>query len=196
MTSYRWPCVIALIAIACSPQRDVQQLPLPTATPTDRFWALVETARASGDHCHTIANRLTDTLATLPPSSIVEFDTELTARRIESYRWDLWAVAYVANGGASDDGFDYFRGWLITRGREAFERALRDPPAAVEGAPRVGDLECEDVLGAAYVAYQKKTGQTLPRVKTPWPATPAGKPWSEETIDQVYPGLTARVRER
>ncbi|MFL6076856.1 MAG: DUF4240 domain-containing protein [Mycobacteriales bacterium] len=35
----------------------------------------------------------------------------------ESYQGDLWGAAYLINGGASDDGFDYFRGWLIARTR-------------------------------------------------------------------------------
>lgn len=37
-----------------------------------------------------------------------------------SYRQDLWAVAYTVLGGCSDDGFDYFRFWLVARGKEVF----------------------------------------------------------------------------
>ncbi|MFF5497583.1 DUF4240 domain-containing protein [Streptomyces aquilus] len=36
------------------------------------------------------------------------------------------------NGGCSDDGFDYFRGWPIAQGREDFERATADPDALAE----------------------------------------------------------------
>lgn len=32
---------------------------------------------------------------------------------MEAYRRDLWAAAYHANGGCSDDGFIDFRIWLI-----------------------------------------------------------------------------------
>jgi hypothetical protein len=167
---------------------------LPTATPTDRFWALVEGARLAGENCDRVASRLTDTLATLPATAILEFNNEFAARMAESYRWDLWAVAYVANGGASDDGFDYFRGWLITRGRRQFERALVDAPAATVGAPRFGDLECETIVSVAYDAYRRATGEELPRSTVTLPHSPTGKPWTEETIEQVYPGLTARVR--
>src|SRR4051812_12606604 len=70
-------------------------------TATDRFWALVERARDGGDRCGRVARRLTDTLVTLPPAAIEEFGHELSARMAESYRWELWAVAYVANGGSS-----------------------------------------------------------------------------------------------
>jgi hypothetical protein len=118
----------------------------------------------------------------------------------ESYRSDLWAVAYVANGGASDDGFDYFRGWLLTRGRERFEAALRDPPAAVDGAHRLVPFlpfECEEMLGVADEAYRRGAHAPLPEwTNVPWPDPPLGKPWTEETMEQVYPGLKARVEGR
>ena len=185
-----------LASIACSGSAPNSGAPLPMGTPADRFWALVETARAGGSGCSRIARRLTDTLAALPPATIQEFDHELSVRLAESYRWDLWAVAYVAKGGASDDAFDYFRGWLLTRGRQQFETALRDAPTAVSGASRLDDLECDAVLGVAHEAYERVTHQPLPRSTVAWPSVPAGRPWTEETIDQVYPGLTARVEQR
>jgi hypothetical protein len=36
---------------------------------------------------------------------------------------DQWGAAYLANGGCSDDGFDYFRGWLIGQGRKCTRRS-------------------------------------------------------------------------
>lgn len=193
----RLPLLASLLTtLACSSSASSAGVPLPTDTPTDRFWALVETARAGGAGCSRVARRLTDTLATLPPAAIQEFGNELSARLAESYRWDLWAVAYVAKGGASDDAFDYFRGWLLTRGRRQFEQALRDAPTAVAGAPRFSDLECEAVLGVARDAYERVAGSPMPRSTVPWPDAPTRKPWTEETIEQVYPGLTARVERR
>lgn len=166
----------------------------PSGSPTDRFWSLIESARARGGECMSLSARVTDTLAKLPPAAIIEFNEELTARLAESYRWDLWAVASVANDGASDDGFDYFRGWLITRGRARFERAMRDAPLAVEGAPKGDALECEDVLYVARQAYERVAADEIPEPKTEVPDEPRGTRWSEGSIDKVYPGLTARVR--
>jgi hypothetical protein len=180
------------LSLACGRTDAPPAALLPTATPADRFWHVVETARADSSGCEAVARAVAGTLATLPPTAIQEFSDELSRRMVESYRWDLWAVAYVSNDGASDDGFDYFRGWLITRGRRRFERALRDAPAAVEGASPFGIRECEDVLLAPGEAYVRATGRELPPSTVEWPKTPAGRPWSEETIDQVYPGLSAR----
>jgi hypothetical protein len=86
----------------------------------------------------------------------------------DSYRGDLWGAAYLINGGASDDGFDYFRGWLIAQGREVFEAAVADPDslagvAAVRAAVAAGeDLDAEEVLNIAWDAYLAATGEQLP----------------------------------
>jgi uncharacterized protein DUF4240 len=192
--------VAGLFALACATGESRPPVASQVGTPTDRFWGIIEHARRGDAGCSRIARRVTDTLATLPPSAVEEFGHELSRRMAETYRWDLWAVAYVANGGESDDGFDYFRGWLITRGRTRYEEALRDPPAAVVGASRVLSffpLECEEMLSVADEAYQQVAHKSLPQwTHVAWPKEPLGKPWREETIDQVYPGLKARVERR
>jgi hypothetical protein len=44
----------------------------------------------------------------------------------DSSRSSLWAAAYVINGGCSDDGFDYFRAWLMLQGQGTFGQAVAD----------------------------------------------------------------------
>jgi hypothetical protein len=189
-----------LLALACATREGTAAMAPQSETATDRFWALMEGARDGGAGCRRVARRVTASLTKLPPRAIEEFAHELSLRMAESYRWDLWAVAYVANGGASDDGFDYFRAWLLTRGRARYEEALRDPPAAVVGATRLLPFlpfECEEILYVAGAAYEQVAQAQLPQwTKVPWPNPPLGRPWTEETIDQVYPGLTARVKRR
>ena len=59
-----------------------------------------------------------------------------------AYRWDSWAAAYSIGSGCSDDGFTDFRYFLISMGREVFERALADPESllSVARAPGVEDV--------------------------------------------------------
>ena len=94
---------------------------------TDGFWDLIEASRHGDQGCEEQTRILTALLAQLEPEGIVSFQRHFAERRRESYRWDLWAVAYIVNGGCSDDCFDYFRGWLIAQGREYFETALASP---------------------------------------------------------------------
>jgi hypothetical protein len=138
---------------------------------TQQFWQLVDDARsqvaepAAGDE---VADRTSALLAAQPREEIVAAQQVFWDLMADSYRNQLWAAAYVINGGCSDDGFDYFRGWLITQGREVFESVVADPDtladlpviraAAVDGM----ELECEEALGIASGAHTTATGEELP----------------------------------
>jgi len=130
----------------------------------DEFWAIVESARAGvGDtvsDADLVAEHAVERLAALPPGKIVEYQQVYEELDRESYRWDLWAAGYVINGGCSDDGFDYFRAWLVAQGRQVWERALADPDslADVVTVDAADEAFCEDMLSAAYDATQQVTG--------------------------------------
>lgn len=135
------------------------------------LWDLIETARDEADDptdADSVAECLVRTLADRDPEVIEAFDVALAGLVAESYLTELWAAAYLINGGASDDGFDYFRGWLIAQGRDVFEAAVADPDsladvAAVRGALADGEeLECEAMLGVAWDAYSAATEEDLP----------------------------------
>ena len=44
-----------------------------------------------------------------------------------AYRNDLWAACAATGTHCSDDGFMDFRSWLISRGKEVYMNAMRDP---------------------------------------------------------------------
>jgi hypothetical protein len=71
----------------------------------------------------------------------------------DAYRWDLWAAAYVINGGASDDGFEYFLGWLMAQGRTRWEATRADPDSLADIVDAdTGDLDGEELLYIALAA--------------------------------------------
>ncbi|MFE4634865.1 DUF4240 domain-containing protein [Streptomyces sp. NPDC056773] len=136
-----------------------------------QFWQLIEAARNQGsdpDDGEAVAREATSLLASRPVEEIVAAEQVLWALMVDSYTKPLWAAAYTANGGCSDDGFDYFRGWLISQGRDVFERVVADPDALaelpiVQAAAAGGfDLEGEDMLGIAWNAHMSATGDQLP----------------------------------
>jgi len=127
----------------------------------DIFWQLIaDSKQPSGGDSDAQVAALRERLQSLPESEIVEFDSLLHVQLDRSYHRDLWAAAYVINGGCSDDGFDYFRAWLIAQGRELFERALQDPESLVEVAEP--EVELELFLYASIVAYEAKTKKKFP----------------------------------
>src|SRR6266496_6748405 len=127
----------------------------------DIFWQLIADSKqpSAGDSDAQVA-ALQERLQSLPESEIVEFDSLLHVQLDRSYHRDLWAAAYIINGGCSDDGFDYFRAWLIAQGQEVFERALQDPESLVEVAEP--EVELELFLYASIVAYEAKTKKKFP----------------------------------
>jgi hypothetical protein len=137
----------------------------------EQFWQLVEAARdqaSDPDDGEAVARHATSVLATCPAPEIVAAQQVLWDLMADSYTNPLWAAAYVVNGGCSDDGFDYFRGWLITRGREVFERIVADPDALAEvplvraSAADGFDLDCEEALSIVWNAHITATGRQLP----------------------------------
>jgi hypothetical protein len=137
---------------------------------TDRFWDLIESARSAADDpsdSDQVATEASTLLATRPHDEIIAAEHAMFDLLGSSYRLSLWAAAYMINGGCSDDGFDYFRGWLILQGKDVFERVVADPdsladlPVIREAAANGEDIDGEMVLSIAAEAM-RANGSELP----------------------------------
>ena len=91
----------------------------------DEFWSIIDATR-SGDDPYEHAEAIQTALSQRTATDILDFEHHMAALLVASYTWKLWGAAYLINGGCSDDGFDYFRGWLITQGQSVFDSALTD----------------------------------------------------------------------
>lgn len=157
----------------------------------ENFWELIHNSKVGANDCGEQADNLSQLLSDLEPPEIVSFDEHLNRKLIDSYRWDLWAVAYIINGGASDDGFLYFRGWLIAQGKDYFEAALSDPESAANNAIVGAFNECEDILYVARQAYEEKTEDEIPTTLSE-PSEPTGESWQEDNVEQKFPKIAAK----
>ncbi|MEV6393407.1 DUF4240 domain-containing protein [Streptomyces sp. NPDC051907] len=137
----------------------------------EQFGRLIDRARGrAGDAADVdgVAEQATAILSAYEPRQIIAAQQILWDLMSASYRAPLWAAAYLVNGGCSDDGFDYFRGWLIAQGRTVFEQVMADADRladlpAVHAAAAGGDaLEGEQILSIAWDAYETATGMELP----------------------------------
>lgn len=178
-----------------------------TSTMTrDEYWALIERARTKAraaadddddelDPDEAVCEWLEAHLAELAPGAIVAFEEHTSALLAASYSWALWGAAYLINGGCSDDGFDYFRGWLLAQGRAVFEAALANPDSLADHVPGEGEVECEDFLSLAMSAYEAATdGEELPLVGIDLPEL-GEDDWDFDDGAQMqrrYPRLWAR----
>jgi Protein of unknown function (DUF4240) len=158
---------------------------------TTTFWKLIEDAKQlSGGNPERQVAELTDALSALEASNIIAFDAHFDQLMAVSYTRELWAAAYIINGGCSNDCFDYFRGWLIAQGEAVFHNALHNPETLVE-VVEPEEAELEEILYVAQEAYERKTGQELPQgERVIWELN--DELWDEETKYAMYPKLATK----
>lgn len=121
---------------------------------TSAFWTIIDAARAdAGNDWEDMLAPLQQRLSALEKADLMLWQQIFYEYHHLSYKNKLWAAAYIINGGCSDDGFDYFRGWLIAQGKRVFMDALRDPDSLAGVDSCEGDVEYEDILSAAMEVY-------------------------------------------
>ena len=155
---------------------------------TDQFWQLIDKAIQRAPDDLEARNRAMEyLLGTLPPGGWNAFGQKFYEIDGTAYTWALWGAAYQINGGCSDDGFDYFRAWLISQGRAVYEAALANPDSLANHLdPEEDGYENEDFLAIA----TKSTAQG------PVTSEPAGEDWDfddEAEMQQRYPRLCGCV---
>ena len=122
------------------------------------FWEIIEAAKVEAqDDLEARIDIIVNRLESLDAEDILAWQQIFNEYQSLSYKKKLWAAAYIINGGCSEDGFDYFRGWLTAQGHSVFLAALRDPDSLADlSEVEEGEAECENILGAASSAYLRK----------------------------------------
>lgn len=158
----------------------------------DRFWQFVEAAKTQADSdTEARVEALYAALGSLSPPELQAFQKQYDQLIAAAYRWDLWAAAYIINGGCSDDGFRYFRDWLISEGRPVFEKALKDPDSLAD-LPHVDPAELESFGYVALDLHEEKGAGRMPRSAMVEEREPAGEPWDEDAVGDLLPRLDAK----
>lgn len=128
------------------------------------FWQVIENAcRSDPSSAEAWDQRLIESLVQFPADEIIEWNHIFDQLAMSAYTTNLWAAAYLINGGASDDGFYYFRCWLIGMGRDIYGKAMADPDSLADVVSRSWDAEGIDaeaeIYAAAHQAWMQVTGQ-------------------------------------
>jgi len=180
---------------------------------TADFWAWINRSKAHGEKQ---VEWLTKELAKQKTDEILDFEIEFRKKMDQSYTSSLWGAAFVIMGGCSDDGFDYFRGWLISRGEDLFNKALQNPEYLAEYlteenlredvfAPQLeeilsvasdaytyqktGELEYNDEINDAFLDELEARGYTFDPIEMD------ELDWDEENLKERYPLLWERFGE-
>jgi hypothetical protein len=137
------------------------------------------------------ADLLQEALTDLTDEQVLSFALRYE-QEIESLnRWDIWAVGYIAEGGMSDDGFDYFRPWLVGKGAATVDAVLADPDNLADFLPEDAEYFENEELMSVVPELLEERGLEDPRL---WSgAEPRGEQFDEESdlLYQTYPKTTA-----
>jgi hypothetical protein len=155
----------------------------------DQFWDFIAAAQAiAHNDLDDLHQQLLAQAEALSNDELIALHGWIWVFLRRSYLAKLWAAAYLVNGGCSDDGFDYFRGWLLAQGKAVFFAAIADPDSLAEVLPQIPgwqpgeELEFEDMLGIASDVFKLRTGNYAP-FPAPEPDHDFGEMWDEENDD-------------
>ncbi|NML22934.1 DUF4240 domain-containing protein [Pseudoflavitalea sp. G-6-1-2] len=128
------------------------------------YWQLIhdslkETSSQSEQEEYLIAR-----LKVLNPQEIIGFHLRTDSLMVRSYLSELWCAAYINRGGCPDDEFEYFRCWLISRGKLAFYTVLEKPDRLVDYISDEAEEDGYEFESFGYVgvyAFERKTGKSI-----------------------------------
>lgn len=148
------------------------------------FWRTIDSAGSEPFNLATSCAQLSASLDGVGEGELLEFCATFDEKMDEAYTWELWAFAYLANGGCGDDSFSDFRGSLILSGQAVFERAVNDPEALLDlGEAHLSGMFDEGASYCGPTAYQALTGE-YPATGRPRKTDPSGQEW-EESADAL-----------
>lgn len=166
-------------------RRKAESKPVDDEINEERFWKIIETAGLEADSPTEQVEAITSRLEEFRAGQIKRFQKILDQKMRLAYDWDIWALAYMAQGGCSDDAFEGFRAWLVLQGRRTFDLALQDIRKVMEFVPAGLETDSAELCSAAVIAYETRTGKALPASKIPL-ENPKGQAWEEDEIKQAY----------
>jgi hypothetical protein len=162
------------------------------------FWQLIaETRHVAGNDTGEQSSLLEERLSKLPPRAIVDFARIRHRFDRRAYTWRMWGAAYVIEDGCSDDCFRDFRGYVISLGREPYEKSLTDPDSLASTAEDAETGDWENADNVAPDAYSSATGNDFPGDDSDLAGSPRGTPFNTDDGDGLarrYPKLAARFR--
>jgi len=131
----------------------------------DQFWQTIDELNKTSFHKDQESRQvlMSESLHHHSLEDIMDWHLIMTAYHELANRDDLWAACTRLGAWDTDDGFSDFRSWLISRGKEVYMNALRDPHS-LDTVPYEGEkLNFELFAYSAYHAYDAKMFRINPR---------------------------------
>lgn len=127
------------------------------------FWTIIDKSLKNTDNQQSQEAFLIKEIENLTPKEIIGFRLRTDKLLYDSYNSKMWCAGYIMNGGCSDDGFEYFRNWVISRGKDIYNKAKENPDTLISQKENGEDemFEFEGFWYVALKAFKNKTGKNL-----------------------------------
>lgn len=128
----------------------------------DLYWAIIanslkETTNQEDQEVFLIAE-----LEKMTKVEMIGFRLRTDKLLYDSYNQELWCAAYIINQGCSDGGFEYFRCWLISKGKDVFYATKANPDSLLKEIEHdKGEFEFEGFWYVAMNAFKNTTEKEL-----------------------------------
>jgi hypothetical protein len=123
-----------------------------------RFWDLIAVGCPHDALPRDWHGKLRAELRKLDLDELSRYDHHFDELTEAADRRDLWSIADLVNGGASDDGFYYFRCWLVGMGKQVYEAALTDPDSLADALADFPYTAESSIYSAARWAWRDRGG--------------------------------------
>lgn len=132
----------------------------------EQFRDIVDSSLDRSDDKKEQERILISKLEELPLNDILGFyyTTNILVWRVDELDSNfILKACNILKRGFSDDGYIYFRLWLISKGKETYYKAIDDPGylSKVEPTLKYYEYEFEVFMYTAIKAYENKTGEDL-----------------------------------
>lgn len=124
----------------------------------EQFWKIIAeiNAKAPDGSQKDMLRQAKKALGKLTLEELVAYDQIFHVYHRAAYRQYLWAASAALGASYSDDSFIDFRSWLISRGKQIYMDALRDPQSISKVIRKEEKLNFEVFAYAATEVYTEK----------------------------------------
>ncbi len=128
----------------------------------DLYWKIVASSLQHTNYQYDQEQFLIKEIGKLTPHQMIGFRLRTDKLLYDTYNAEMWCAGYIMKGGCSDDGFEYFRNWVISRGRGVYYAAKENPDSLItETGSGTDEFEFENFWYVALEAFKDKTAQDL-----------------------------------
>ena len=160
------------------------QKPSKLIVDEDSFWEIINESNENSVTASEFTSNLESTLEKLKRSEISKFNKILLEKYDKLNSWDLLAIAYIVMGGCSDDGFDYFKMWIITQGKKVYEAAIRGPGPISKILKCRWGCQCEGLFSTVNNAFFSRSGKNIKTIGISGKIF--GEKWDESELEERY----------